>query len=230
MNRFQGAGVLGYYNGDDERVRIRGTNLTPAIESTLVHELTKALQDQHFNITERTDKLDKAEDSAASGAFDAVIEGDARRIEDAWAESLSKAEKKALDKSEAEQGEQFEQDAADVPEVVQTLMTTEYAFGEALLWVAEQDGGEDAVNDLFEDPPTNEEHEFDPWTHLDDHDKAGRVPEPDLDDGARKFDNGALRRHRMAAPPRRTASPSSRPSKRSTAGAETPTSATSATT
>ena len=42
MNRFQGAGVLGYYNGEDERIRIRGTKLTPAVESTLVHELTQA--------------------------------------------------------------------------------------------------------------------------------------------------------------------------------------------
>ena len=148
------------------------------------------MQDQHFDITERSEKLDKAEDDAASAAFDAVVEGDAIRIENAWAESLSKAEKKALKRSEAEQGETFRKDAADVPEVVQTLMTTEYVFGEALLHVAEQDGGDDTVNDLFEDPPTTEEHEFDPWTHIEDHDKAARVPEPDLDDGERKFDEG----------------------------------------
>ena len=105
MNELRGAGVVGYYDYESERIRIRGTRLTPTVQSTLVHELTHALQDQHFDLEKRTAKLDKADDSAASSAFDSLVEGDASRIETAWREDLSKAEQKALDKAEAGQTE-----------------------------------------------------------------------------------------------------------------------------
>ena len=37
--------------------RVRGTELTPAVESTLVHELTHALQDQNFDLGKRFEDL-----------------------------------------------------------------------------------------------------------------------------------------------------------------------------
>ena len=54
MNELQGAGIVGYYDYETERIRIRGTKLTPTVQSTLVHELTHALQDQHFDLEKRT--------------------------------------------------------------------------------------------------------------------------------------------------------------------------------
>ena len=33
-NQLRGKGVIGYYSYDDERLRIRGTEITPAVEST----------------------------------------------------------------------------------------------------------------------------------------------------------------------------------------------------
>ena len=92
FNELQGKGTIGFYSYEDERIRIRGTELTPAVESTLVHELTHALQDQNFDLGKRFEELDKADDansSAASDGFDALVEGDARRIEDKWRASLS---------------------------------------------------------------------------------------------------------------------------------------------
>ena len=78
-NKLRGAGIVGYYSPEDERIRIRGTEMTPAVRSTLVHELTHVLQDQHFDLEAKTAKAE--DDSAASNALDALIEGDARRIE-----------------------------------------------------------------------------------------------------------------------------------------------------
>ena len=43
-------GTLAFYDPIDERVRVRGTELSVGLEVTLVHELTHALQDQHFDV------------------------------------------------------------------------------------------------------------------------------------------------------------------------------------
>ncbi len=71
----------------------------------LVHELTHALQDQNFDLGKRFDELDKADDansSAASSGFDALVEGDARRIEDKWRRQPAQdGQQAALDKEKA---------------------------------------------------------------------------------------------------------------------------------
>ena len=57
------------------------------MQSTLVHELTHVLQDQHFDLEAKTKEVE--DDSAASSASDALVEGDARRIESEWRNSLA---------------------------------------------------------------------------------------------------------------------------------------------
>jgi len=190
MNQLQGAGIVGYYDYETERIRLRGTRLTPAVQSTLVHELTHALQDQHFDLAKRQAKLDKDENSAASSAFDSLVEGDASRIETAWREGLTKEAQKALDKSDSGQSEKYEVDSAEVPEVLETLMAAPYVFGEALLRIAVQEGGERSVDDLFRSPPTTEEHQLDPWTLVEDEEKARKVPKPKLAEDEKEFDDG----------------------------------------
>jgi hypothetical protein len=195
MNKLQQAGVIGYYSYDDERIRMRGTELTPDVQSTLVHELTHALQDQHFDLGKRVEELEEADDSAAASAFDAIVEGDARRIETSWREELSEKDRKALDDSQGDQLEDFEANSKDIPDVLETLMATPYAFGEALLEVATQEGGDEAVDALFESPPTTEEHQLDPWSLIEDEEEAMDVAEPELAAGEEEFDEdpfGAL--------------------------------------
>lgn len=190
MNELQQAGVVGYYSYDDERIRIRGTELTPDVRSTLVHELTHALQDQHFDLGKRVEELEKDDDSAAASGFDALVEGDARRIETAWREGLGEEDREALEKSQVDQLEDFEKNAKGIPDVLETLMGAPYALGEALLLVATQDGGDEAVDDLFASPPTTEEHQLDPWTLVEDEEEAIDVAEPELDTGEEEVDDG----------------------------------------
>ena len=195
MNELKQAGVVGYYSYEDERIRMRGTELTPDVQSTLVHELTHALQDQHFDLGTRVEELEEADDSAAASAFDAIVEGDARRIETAWREELGEEERKALDDSQSDQLKDFEASSKGIPDVLETLMASPYAFGEALLEVATQEGGDEAVDALFESPPTTEEHQLDPWSLIEDEEEAIEVPEPELAEGEEEFDDdpfGAL--------------------------------------
>ncbi len=188
VNQLNGAGIVGYYSYEDERIRIRGTELTPAVRSTLVHELTHALQDQHFDLEAMTEKVQ--DDRAAASALDALIEGDARRIETEWRTGLSEEDRAAVDASREEQSDDVDEDAAGIPEVLTTMVAAPYALGEALLAVAVEQGGDRAVDALFERPPTTEEHQLDPWTLVQDRAVAIDVDTPELAEGEVSFDDG----------------------------------------
>ncbi len=190
VNELNGGGIIGYYSYEDERIRLRGTELTPAVQSTLVHELTHALQDQHFDLEAMKEHAE--DDDAASGALDSLIEGDARRIEAEWREGLGKPELKALEKDTKSQSDEADKDLAKVPEVLQTLMSAPYVFGEAMLATAVQDGGDEAVDELFERPPSTEEHQLDPWTLIADHAVAIPVDTPGVTEAEDEFDDGTF--------------------------------------
>ena len=75
--------VVGLYNPATHRIRVRGSDLTAATKATLVHELTHALQDQHFDL----DALYAgATTNTQAAAIHAAIEGDAVAVEDAYAQ------------------------------------------------------------------------------------------------------------------------------------------------
>ena len=158
------------------------------MQSTLVHELTHALQDQYFDVGTRFDLV--KDDDTAAAAYRTLVEGDARRVETAWRESLDKKSRKALEASLIEQGAEVAEDAKDVPEVLKTLMAAPYDFGEAMLRVAVADGGDGAVDGLFRVPPTTEEHQLDPWTLVQDRQSPLPVRKPRLLPGDESFDDG----------------------------------------
>jgi hypothetical protein len=188
-NELSGDGVVGFYSFEDKRIRMRGEELTPARKATLVHELTHALQDQHFDLKARTDAYEEAEDDAGATAFDAIVEGDGLRVETAYTDTLSGEDTAALDEELQAELAEFESGSDDIPTVLQTFFGAPYTLGEAMLTMALETDGNRAVDDLFEDPPTNEEHLYDPWTLLLDGDEAREVTEPKVTDGE-EFDRG----------------------------------------
>lgn len=184
MNELQSVGIVGYYDDEDQRIRMRGTELTPNVRSTLVHELTHALQDQHFGIGKKLKQLE--EDDAAMSAYRALVEGDATRVESRWRADLDKSDAAAVEKAEQGEFEKFEKDAAGLPGFLKAMLAAPYALGEPMIGIAANDG---AVNALFENPPTTEEHLLDPWTLVDE-DTADEVATPELGDGEKKYDDG----------------------------------------
>lgn len=192
MNDLGSGGILGLYDHEDKRIRLRGDELTPVVKSTLVHELTHALQDQHFDLQGTSERHEEEDDSGAAAGWAAVVEGDADRIEEEYAASLSAKEKKALERAESEDSEQADEDLSDVPPFLLTSISSSYAFGDVLLSLATELDGEDAIDELFEKPPTTEEHLLDPWTLLTDEQDASEVEEPELADGGKDFDAGTL--------------------------------------
>lgn len=179
LNDNSTGGTLAYYDPSDERVRIRGRQLTPANTATLVHELTHVLQDQHFDLES---KLDNDDDTAGS-LFRAVAEGDASRIENAWVADLPAKKRNAVLKAQQKTYDQGMQDLADVPAFVQATAGAPYALGEPLSTLATAAEGLKGANDLFDDAPTTEEHLLQPLSWLNGKEKAKKVPEVELAKG-----------------------------------------------
>lgn len=77
IERFAGSQIIGYYDPlSGQLVFIGTTNPTPVQKVTLAHELTHALDDQHF----RLDRLNTLESDCADEAYQAAlgaVEGDA---------------------------------------------------------------------------------------------------------------------------------------------------------
>lgn len=196
INEFQGAGVLAYYSFEDKRITIRGNTVTPAIRSTLVHELTHVLQDQHFDIGARTEKLskegEKGESTTEESLLDSIVEGDAERVETLYRDSLPAKQRRALDKGRNDEIDQAAPRIAKVPKVVVTMLTSPYTLGESLVQAVAADGGNKAVDKLLRHSPTHESSLLDPFLVLSGKTGAAEVDVPKLEDGEKKFDSGEL--------------------------------------
>lgn len=165
FNAVSDAGTLAFYDPADDRIRVRGSQMTVGLEVTLVHELTHALQDQHFELEPLTD--DDEGDSSARVALRGLVEGDALRIETAYvADELDESERAAYEEEQASEVEASEAATEDVPPFITASFAAPYALGQPFVVMLENQGGHDAVDEAFSDPPVTEEHLFDPASFL----------------------------------------------------------------
>jgi len=194
FNDAHGSGTLAYYSFDDQRITIRGTTLTPAVQPTLVHELTHALQDQRFGIGARQRKLRKDAEKGAttteSDVLDAVVEGDAQRVATLYRASLSPQQRRTVAADEAKQNAQAGTGLAKVPKVVLTMIGAPYTLGEAMMQAVAASGGNAAVDAQFRDTPTHDAVLVDPFDALTGDTGAATVPVPALATGEKRFDSG----------------------------------------
>jgi hypothetical protein len=142
--------VSGFYNHVDKKMRVRGLTLSADVKLTLVHELTHALQDQHFNISHLYAPVDS--DEKAFG-LRSLIEGDARDIENRYFQSRSKAEQQEIDQIEHPDG-QPQLDA--VPEALVVQQLAPYELGALLAITLRHLGGVERLNQAFASPPKGE--------------------------------------------------------------------------
>jgi hypothetical protein len=193
FNDAHGSGTLAYYSPDKKEIVIRGDKLTLAAQPTLVHELTHVLQDQHFAIGDRLDKLQAANDKKSTteyDVFDAIVEGDASRVATDYRNSLPAAQRRTLAASEAKQRTDVLAEYKKIPKVVLTMISSPYSLGEAMVQAAAANGGNAAVDDLFRDPPAHDSVLLDPLAGLAEPDKPAAVDVPKLADGEKKFVSG----------------------------------------
>ena len=174
-NQVSDAGTLAFYDPSTERITVRGTEMTVGLEVTLAHEITHALQDQHFDLERlRQDTID----SSAAVVFRALAEGDALRVEQGYQTAeLTEEERAAY--AEEYQGEidASKEATSDVPAFVSATFGAPYALGQPFAVMLANQGGNRAVDDAFGEPPTTEESIFDPASFL-------------ADEGAEELDLG----------------------------------------
>lgn len=186
FNKVETGGTLAYYDSEADRVTIDGTDIDPAIATTVVHELTHAWQDQHYGL----DRWDDLESAAEEEAFRAIVEGDATRVEEAYVATLSDDDLAAYDDSLDVAADGFDTDG--VPPLILAEQAAPYVLGTPFLDVLVGSRADELVLDqVFDEPPTAGEHLLEPGAYLDD-DVADPLDPPDVPGGADPLDEGTF--------------------------------------
>ena len=179
------AGVVGFYDPTTNELVVRGTSTTPYVRTVIAHELTHALDDQHFEL----DRPDIEHVDELGFGFTSLVEGDSRRIEDAYRATFTPAEEREAAAEELTVGAGV--DLFDVPPILFDLLLAPYVLGPELVDAVLADGGQARLDAAFDAPPTTSEHLLDPDTFLAG-EQALEVPAPAPDDGAAPIDGGVL--------------------------------------
>ena len=163
---FGSAGVLGFYNPEDGELVVRGGEVNVLVKTIIVHELVHALDDQHFDLDRP--EYDDRDDEISTG-FTAIVEGNARRVENAYKDTLSADELAQLALEELELGQSLSLDFDVITFEYINLQLAPYNLGEVLVDVLEEEGGQDRINEALVDPPTTSEQVLRPerYTTLD---------------------------------------------------------------
>jgi hypothetical protein len=154
--------TVGFYDQDRKALYVRGTDLSDVdTRVTLVHELTHALQDQHFDLTQLDDGVKtEGEDFALT----ALVEGDATSVEDDYLFSLPQAEQDTYFDGADDTSAAAPDDPSSpaIPPVLDLFTSGPYVFGSRYVGLLRASGGMDRVNRAFAEPPVSEEEIIDP--------------------------------------------------------------------
>jgi hypothetical protein len=159
-----GAGVVGFYDPATAELVVRATALTPFTRTVIAHELVHALDDQHFEL-DRPD-YDEADDEIAFG-FSALVEGNAKTIEEAYFD----AELTVAEQAEARREQiDFALDVQlpDLPIALLQVFDAPYVLGPDLVAALLEEGGGEALDAAFDRPPRTSEQVLDPDTYFTD--------------------------------------------------------------
>jgi hypothetical protein len=163
-NDLSDTATVAFYDPLTERIAVRGTDMTTDLRVTLAHELVHVLQDQHFDLEDMLEEVDPTGDQLTG--YLALIEGDATRIQQAYVRSLPTDERDGyLDDADQSSGAAEEQLGA-IPGVLVAMEGAPYALGPWLVELIAADGGNDAVDEAFDDPPTTTEQMVDPRSYF----------------------------------------------------------------
>lgn len=143
--------IAGSYSPQRGDIVIVSESDTPQLdgEGTLAHELTHALQDQHLELTRSA-----ASTRDAYNARNGLIEGDAKTVEDTYTDKCD-GEWTCLPGAEADEASAGEEDEPSINLGVYIVNYFPYSDGPDFVSHLKSEGGWDAVNDAFENPPSS---------------------------------------------------------------------------
>ncbi len=175
---FGAAGVLGYYDPETQELVVRGGEMTVLLKTIIAHELVHAIDDQWFDLDRP--EYDDAEDEIGFG-FRAVVEGNARRIENIYRDTLSPAEQVQLTADELALSAGVGVDFSKITFEYISLQLAPYEAGETLANRLDREGGEAKVNEALETPPRTSEQVLNPDAYLSGDDPLVLIDPPPAD-------------------------------------------------
>jgi hypothetical protein len=171
LEAFAGSQVVGYYDEVSKYLVFLGSDDPAPVELvTLAHELTHALQDQHFGLLRLDELAGDCQDEGFQAAL-AVAEGDATYVMIAYAQRHLSLEEQ-LDLSQ--QGGSLPEGVA--PFIVR-LQTWPYTAGLSFVQRLRGEGGERALDAAFRHLPVSTEQIIDPSAYPNDAPTAVDVPQ-----------------------------------------------------
>ncbi|HZU75787.1 MAG TPA: hypothetical protein VFA70_03430 [Dehalococcoidia bacterium] len=173
--------VAGFYDPDTKRmIVVSGTSAAGVWEGAagflmqrdlmgemvLAHELTHALQDQHFDLAGKLDALKDNDDRAL--ALKSVAEGDATITGFAYiVGGMNQARLDLLVSQLKGLPELFAKEAKSAPEGLRDPLIFQYSAGVKFVARAYRRGGYGAVDDLFRHPPLSSQQILHPELYFD---------------------------------------------------------------
>jgi hypothetical protein len=193
LRSFLGGQVIGFYDPDSKELVYESSGSADlALQDRLVlaHELTHALDDQHFDLTRLDDLASRCEDERFEAAL-GLVEGNAQFVS---AGTLARFPSGDLGDALGAllNGLGDQPDLADVPPFVQAIEIWPYTQGLAFVTRLAVDGGTAAVDDAFRHPPTTTEQVMHPELYPSDVPSAVDVPDLSEDLGTAWGDLDAM--------------------------------------
>jgi hypothetical protein len=164
IQRFASTQVIGYYDPlTGDLVFVGADNPTPVERVTLAHELTHALDDQHFDLS-RLDGLDNRCQAEAYQAALGAVEGDATYFMSLYAQRfLSLAEQIQLGLGAAGSAS-----VSGIPPFVLRYETWPYTAGLAFIGAMDRRGGTKAIDRAIQHLPVSTEQVIHPQRYPND--------------------------------------------------------------
>lgn len=165
---------VGVYDTETGRLVIEsGQSLTPFARMNLAHELTHALDDQHFDLG-MLDELSRSCLDDHAVAYRSLAEGDAVSVMFEWARTnLTRDEIQQLQDEAAS----FPPPPPTVPQFVQEQLEFFYEAGPEFVAALLSRGGLDALDEAFRHPPVSTEQILHPARYPSDAPQDVRVPD-----------------------------------------------------
>jgi hypothetical protein len=185
LERFASSQVIGYYDEVSKYLVFLGRdNPTPTQLVTLAHELTHALDDQHFGLL----RLDQLSAECADESFEAALalaEGDATYVMVAYARRYL-----TLEQQLGMAGGGGASSTAGIDPFILHLEAWPYGAGQAFVQSLVTSGGETAVDRAFRHLPASTEQILHPASYPSDTPVPVDIPQlaPKLGDGWRDLD------------------------------------------
>ncbi len=156
--------IAGFYDTDEKTLTlISGVQRMDVTDKvTLAHEITHALQDQHFHLDrppfKDKEKREELDDDTTFAAL-ALVEGDATLTMEMYKQGLSMSEKLELQRESAK----VKTDKLDnAPSYIRESLLFPYVSGFNLVYGLYREGGFSRIDQAFSDPPQSTEQVMHP--------------------------------------------------------------------